>query len=116
MIFPPVEFEVADILVVVDVPDHPPGNAHVYEVAPLTATIEYVLVVPEQMFELPVIAPEVAGAVLTVIASVCTDEEPQASFAFTVIFPPVEPAVVFILVDVEVPDHPEGNVQVYDVA
>ena len=37
---------------------------------------------------------------------------PQELFALTDIVPPMVPAVVVILVDVDVPDHPEGNVQV----
>ena len=39
-IIPPVAPAVALILLVVDVPDHPPGSVHVYEVAPLTAATE----------------------------------------------------------------------------
>ena len=71
---------------------------------------------PEQMVALPVIDPGIEGAEFTVIVKVCTTEEPQRLFAFTLMFPPVVPAMVLILVVVEVPDHPDGNVHVYDVA
>ena len=40
VILPPVEFDAAVILVVVEVPDHPLGNTQVYDVAPLTDEIE----------------------------------------------------------------------------
>jgi hypothetical protein len=81
-------------------------------VAPLTAVIEYVFDVPEQTGAFPLIVPGVAGVVFTVTANVCTEEEPHALLAFTVMFPPDEPAVALMLVVVDVPDHPEGNVQV----
>jgi hypothetical protein len=41
-IFPPVLPAVAVIDVEVEEPVHPEGRVHVYEVAPLTAAIEYV--------------------------------------------------------------------------
>ena len=68
------------------------------------------------MLALPLIVPGVAGAEFTVTARVCTEDEPQVLFALTVMFPLPEPAVVLMLVVVDVPAHPEGNVQVYDVA
>ena len=42
--------------------------------------------------------------------------EPHALLAFTETVPPVDPAVVVMDVDVELPDQPEGNVHVYEVA
>ena len=66
----------------------------------------------EQMLVLPVITPGVTGNELTVTASVCVVEEPQALLALTVIFPLVELAVVEILVIVEVPVQPAGSVHV----
>ena len=42
--------------------------------------------------------------------------EPQELFAVTDIVPPLDPAVVIIDVLVDDPLHPDGNVQVYDVA
>ena len=52
---------VAVIEVVVDVPVQPPGNVQVYEVAPLTAAMEYVLDDPEQTVAVPAIAPGVVA-------------------------------------------------------
>jgi hypothetical protein len=45
------------MLVVVDVPLQPPGNVHVYDVAPATGAIEYVCALPEQTVVFPVIVP-----------------------------------------------------------
>ena len=39
-------------------------------------------------------------------------EEPQELFAVTEMVPPLDPAVVVIDVEVELPLHPDGNVQV----
>jgi hypothetical protein len=74
--------------------------------------MEYVFEEAEQILVFPPIGPGVVGIEFTVIARVCTAEEPQALFALTVIFPPDEPAVVVMLVVVDVPVHPEGNVHV----
>jgi hypothetical protein len=41
---------------------------------------------------------------------------PQPLFAFTEMVPPVEADVAVMELVVEVPVHPEGSVQVYDVA
>lgn len=114
--FPLVALAVVFIEFVVDVPDQPEGNVHVYEVAPATADIEYEFNVPEQIIVVPEIDPGVAGIVLTVIAKLAAEELPQLLFAVTVIFPLVELAVVRMLLVVEVPLHPDGNVHVYDVA
>ena len=43
---PAVALGVADMLTVVDVPVQPPGNVHVYDVAPATAETLYVFAVP----------------------------------------------------------------------
>jgi hypothetical protein len=64
----------------------------------------------------PEILPGVVGAALTVKANVETAEVPQVLLALTVILPPVEPVVTFMLLVVEVPVHPLGRVQVYEVA
>ena len=80
--------------------------------APATAVIEYVFVVPEQIVVVPEIVPGVEGIVFTVIAKLAAELFPQALFAVTVIFPDVELAVVEILFVVDVPVQPPGNVQV----
>jgi len=41
---------------------------------------------------------------------------PHALLALTEIVPPLAPAVAFIEVEVELPDQPDGKVQVYEVA
>lgn len=56
-IVPPVVLDVAEMLVELDVPVQPPGNVHVYEVAPATDAILYVFVVPAQIVEVPEIVP-----------------------------------------------------------
>jgi hypothetical protein len=71
---------------------------------------------PEQIVVVPEIEPGVAGIVFTVIASVCGALLPQELFAVTVIFPEVELAVVVMLFVVDVPVQPPGKVHVYDVA
>ena len=70
VIFPLAEPAVALIELEVDVPDHPDGNVHVYEVAPLTGVIEYVLITLSQVVVLPAMLPGVAGIALTVYVSV----------------------------------------------
>ena len=112
VIFPLVDPAVVIIDVVVEVPDQPEGKVQVYDVAPDTAAMLYVIELPAQTEAVPLMVPGVAGMILTVMLWVCKDDEPQALFAFTVIFPPDEPAVVVIDVVVEVPDQPEGKVQV----
>ena len=42
--------------------------------------------------------------------------EPHELFAVTEIVPPFAPGVAVIDVEAELPLHPDGNVQVYDVA
>lgn len=116
VIFPLVADAVVLMEFVVDVPDHPPGNVQVYEVAEGSLVTEYVLLDPEQIVVVPEIVPGVEGMVFTVIANVCGVDDPQALFAVTVIFPLVELAVVFIEFVVDVPVQPPGNVQVYEVA
>ena len=64
----------------------------------------------------PLIAPGVAGVADTVTASVCAVELPHPLFAVTDTLPLVALAVAMILFVVDVPDHPLGSVQVYDVA
>ena len=64
----------------------------------------------------PFIIPGCAGMVFTVMDKLCREETPQEFCALTVIFPLAEPAVALIELDMEVPVHPEGNVQLYAVA
>ena len=68
---------------------------------------------PPQIVVLPEIIPGVEGTVLmTVIDKVCGDDDPQELLAVTESVPPVVPAErVIVLVD-EVPDQPEGRLQV----
>ena len=112
LIFPLVELAVAVMDVEKELPDQPEGNVQVYEVAPATGVMLYILVLPSQTDAEPLMLPGVAGMVLTVTLWVSTADEPQALLAITVIFPVVDPAVVVIDVVVEVPDQPEGKVQV----
>lgn len=110
--FPLVELAEVLIELVVDVPAQPPGNVQVYEVAPGTAVILYILNEPSQITVLPEILPGVAGTELTVTANVCAGEVPQELLAVTVIFPLVAPAVVLIEFVVDVPLQPPGKVHV----
>lgn len=71
---------------------------------------------PGQIEIFPEMIPGVAGTEFTVTASVVMADDPQPLFALTVTIPPDEPAVAEILVLVDVPDHPPGNVHVYEVA
>jgi hypothetical protein len=109
---PAVALGVAEILVVVEVPVQPPGKVHVYEVAPATAAILYVVATPEHGVVEPVIVPGVAGVEDGVTAKVLADDVPQAPFAATLTLPAVALGVAEILVVVEVPVQPPGKVQV----
>ena len=60
---------------------------------------------------LPVIAPGVAGVVITDTLNVPGLLEPHELFAVTEIVP-LAPAVAVIDVEVELPVQPDGNVQV----
>ena len=60
--------------------------------------------------------PGVFGTVFTDIAKVCAADDPQALSAVTVIFPLKVLAVVLMEFVDEIPVHPEGKVQVYEVA
>ena len=70
IMFPLVEFAVVAILVVEEVPAHPPGKVQVYEVAPLTAEMEYVFEVPAQIVVFPVMPPGVTGEEFTATGKV----------------------------------------------
>ena len=70
------------------------------------------MLLAEQIVVDPEIEPGFAGIELTVTASVCTADEPQALFAVTEMVPPVEPAVAGMLLVAEDPDQPGGNDQV----
>ena len=61
-------------------------------------------------------APGCAGIVVTDIVVVRAAPVPQALFAVTVTVPPDEPTVAVTVLVVELPDHPDGNDQVYEVA
>lgn len=60
--------------------------------------------------------PGCAGTVATVTLKVLAALVPQVLDAVTEILPPVVPAVAVIEVEVELPVHPAGKVQLYDVA
>ena len=100
----------------VDVPDHPVGKVQVYEVAPFTAATENVLVLLAHTLSGPLIGPGIAGVAVKVTASVCAMLFPQALLAVTDMVPPPVPCVADMLLVVEVPLHPVGKVQVYEVA
>ena len=68
---PPVAVGVTVMLLVVLLPVHPGGNVHVYEVAPGTATTEYVCATPLHTVAEPEIVPGCAGVAEEVTVSVC---------------------------------------------
>ena len=107
---------VACMLLVVEVPLHPVGKVHVYEVAPLTAVTEKVLVLLAQTLSGPIIAAGVIGGTVSVMLVVCAVEFPQVLPAVTEMVPPPVPSVAIIELVVEVPLHPDGKIQVYEVA
>ena len=74
------------------------------------------MVEPSQTLALPLIVPGWAGTVVTVTPSVRSLLVPQELLAVTVMSPPVASAVALIDVVVELPVHPDGKVQVYEVA
>ncbi len=71
---------------------------------------------PEQSVVFPVIAPGVEGPPPAVTAKICADEEQSALFAVTEMLPGIKLAVALSEFVVDVPVHPEGNDQVYEVA
>jgi hypothetical protein len=64
-----------------------------------------------QIGELPEIVPGCAGALPGIRAIVCAIELPQEEVAVREMVPPVLVGVAVIELEVEVPVHPEGNVQ-----
>jgi hypothetical protein len=60
----------------------------------------------------PLINPLMAGTLFTVIVIDFAADEPQELFDVTVIFPPDFPDVVMIESEAELPDQPDGKVQV----
>ena len=68
------------------------------------------------MFAVPLITPGGAGALFTVIASEAAALVPQPLEAVTEMLPLEALAVVLIELVVEVPVHPPGSVQTYEVA
>lgn len=111
-IVPPLDPVVVLIELVVDVPAHPPGNDHVYDVAPETDATLYEIVEPAHGLALPVMLPGVAGIFVTVTFKVCAEEGPQVLLAVTLIVPPALPAVALIEFVVDAPVQPTGKVHV----
>ena len=107
---PPNVFAVVLMLFVVDVPVHPPGSDHVYDVAPPTGVIEKVLLLLAQMLVLPVIVPGVAGAVLIVTVTVNGVPVQNPNEGVTLYVAVIAAAVVLVSVPVTlvlpVPDTP----------
>jgi hypothetical protein len=110
--FPLVAPTIALIDVEAEVPVHPEGKVHIYEVAPVTAEILYVCEKPWHTAELPDIEPGCAGVEATVTLNIRAVLIAQTLFAETEILPPEAPAVVVIEVVVELPVHPEGRVHI----
>ena len=112
--FPPPP-AVVTLMVVVPCPAfkvQPAGMVQVYEVAPLTAVIEYVIVLPGHTDVGPDIAPGVAGVAPGETATHVNPLHPHPLHARTQTLPEVEPAVTVILV-VPCPAvivHPPGTV------
>ena len=71
---------------------------------------------PEQIDDSPVIAPGVAGIVFTAITNEFAIDDPQLLLAITDTFPLVPFDVALIEFVVDVPVHPTGRDQVYEVA
>ena len=63
---PLVVLAVVFILLLPELPDHPPGRVQLYDVAPFTAVIEYVFCEPLHTFRVPAIVLGVVGVVSTV--------------------------------------------------
>jgi hypothetical protein len=110
---PPVDPAATTMDDVVEVPLHPFGRVHVYEVAPFTEVTENVLLELElHTLAGPVIAPGIAGTAPKLTASVCADELPQKPFAVIEIVPPLAPTVAVMLSVIELPVHEPGRDQV----
>ena len=62
------------------------------------------------------IPPGCNGVEPSVTLNVCAADVPQVFDAVTEIVPAIALDVVLIVLVVEVPDHPDGNVQLYEVA
>jgi hypothetical protein len=60
--------------------------------------------------------PGCEGSVVTLMASVLAVPVPQVLLADTERVPPDDPTVTVMELVLELPVHPEGNVQEYDVA
>jgi hypothetical protein len=116
VIVPPVPVGVVVMLFVEDVPDQPPGNVHVYEVAPDTGVTLYVCATPLQTAVGPLMGPGAGAAAPDVTARLVGDDvRPQAFVAVTETVP-LEDDVVTVMLDVVLlPVHPGGNVHVYVV-
>jgi hypothetical protein len=84
--------------------------------APDTIVVEKFWLLPVQTVELPVIVTGCEGILVIVMARVRALLVPQLLFAVIEIFPLAVPVMAVIEYVPDVPDHPEGNVQVYPVA
>jgi hypothetical protein len=109
---PPAVSTVIVIDGVVEVPVHPLGKVHTYELAPTTAGTDSVCVEPGQIIVVaPVIAPGVGGPELGETAKLDALLVPHALLQVTLIVPDDTVAVSVIEFVVLVPIHP-GVVQV----
>ena len=116
VIVPPVEIEVAMIEFVVELPLHPDGNVQLYDVTPATELTLNVFVLLLQTVAFPVIEDGALGMLPDDTLNVLGLEDPQAFTAVIEILPLDELAVTLIEFVFELPVHPDGKVQVYDVA
>jgi hypothetical protein len=100
------------MLVPLELPFHPDGKVHVYDVAPGTVETANVFVALGQIALLPEMDEGVAGIGVTFTVIVLAVPGPQELFAATEMVPLDAPAVVEIELVVDVPLHPEGKVHV----
>lgn len=99
------------MLVLLELPVHPCGKVHTYEVAPFTAPTLKFNGAPIQALEFPIMLPGVAGIAVLVTLKLAVALLPHALFALTLMVP--ETPVLALMLDVlELPDQPEGKVQV----
>ena len=106
---PPIVPDVDMILLVVELPVHPTGSDHVYEVAPLTVAIENVSGTLLQTAAVPLMAAGVAGVLPMLTARVWAAELPQALLAVTDTVPAVTSDVAVMLSPMEEPVHVPGS-------
>ena len=68
------------------------------------------------MVVFPLIVPGVEGRLFTDTAKVLIADDPHALLALTVTVPPEAPEVAVMELVAELPVHPTGNAQLYEVA